>query len=122
MCCRHVEGGMGSVSAAISNAAIEAGASIMTNAEVSQPFFKIIIKFYCYRFSILLLAVQVSQLMIGNSGTIEGVSSFLRLTKWINLEVFINKYITHYRINDLGVASWWDESSFFGCFIECNPS
>ncbi|PPD95447.1 hypothetical protein GOBAR_DD07527 [Gossypium barbadense] len=44
----HVEGGMGSVSTAISNAAIEAGASIMTNAEVSQ-------------------------LMIGNSGTIEGV-------------------------------------------------
>ncbi|XVE87301.1 hypothetical protein DITRI_Ditri18aG0106300 [Diplodiscus trichospermus] len=44
----HVEGGMGSISIALSNAAIEAGASIMTNAEVSQ-------------------------LMIGDSGTVKGV-------------------------------------------------
>ncbi|XWS42057.1 hypothetical protein CRYUN_Cryun17cG0136000 [Craigia yunnanensis] len=44
----HVEGGMGSISIAISNAATEAGASIMTNAEVSQ-------------------------LMIGDSGTVKGV-------------------------------------------------
>lgn len=32
--CRHVEGGMGSVSLAISNAAKEAGVHIVTNAEV----------------------------------------------------------------------------------------
>ena len=32
--CRHVEGGMGSVSMAISNAAKEAGVHIATNAEV----------------------------------------------------------------------------------------
>ncbi|OMO56901.1 hypothetical protein CCACVL1_26177 [Corchorus capsularis] len=44
----HVEGGMGAISLAISNAASEAGASIVTNAEVSQ-------------------------LMIGDSGAIEGV-------------------------------------------------
>ncbi|XVF62033.1 hypothetical protein PTKIN_Ptkin08bG0184500 [Pterospermum kingtungense] len=43
-----VEGGMGSVSVAISKAAIEVGASIMTNAEVSQS-------------------------MVGDSGTVEGV-------------------------------------------------
>ncbi|OMO84412.1 hypothetical protein COLO4_22077 [Corchorus olitorius] len=47
-CCRHVEGGMGAISLAISNAASEAGASIVTNAEVSQ-------------------------LMIGDSSAIEGV-------------------------------------------------
>ncbi|XP_021273700.1 pyridine nucleotide-disulfide oxidoreductase domain-containing protein 2-like isoform X4 [Herrania umbratica] len=44
----HVEGGMGSISMAISNAASEAGVSIVTNAEVSQ-------------------------LMIGDSGTVKGV-------------------------------------------------
>ncbi|KAK6258347.1 hypothetical protein SCA6_012821 [Theobroma cacao] len=44
----HVEGGMGSISMAISNAASEAGVSIATNAEVSQ-------------------------LMIGDSGTVKGV-------------------------------------------------
>lgn len=33
-CCRYVEGGMGSVSLAISKAAREAGVHIMTNAEV----------------------------------------------------------------------------------------
>lgn len=32
--CRHVEGGMGSVSLAISNAAKEAGVHIVTNSEV----------------------------------------------------------------------------------------
>lgn len=32
--CRHVEGGMGSVSLAISNAAKEAGVHIVTEAEV----------------------------------------------------------------------------------------
>ncbi|XVF17897.1 hypothetical protein REPUB_Repub10bG0164300 [Reevesia pubescens] len=44
----HVEGGMGSISVAIGNAASEAGASIVTHAEVSQ-------------------------LMIGDSGTVKGV-------------------------------------------------
>ncbi|CAK9152404.1 unnamed protein product [Ilex paraguariensis] len=44
----HVEGGMGSVSLAISNAAIEAGATVLTNAEVSK-------------------------LMIEDSGTVNGV-------------------------------------------------
>lgn len=34
MLCRYVEGGMGSVSSAISTAAREAGAHIVTNAEV----------------------------------------------------------------------------------------
>jgi len=33
--CRYVEGGMGSISKAIGNAAIEAGAHVVTNAEVS---------------------------------------------------------------------------------------
>lgn len=32
--CRYVEGGMGSISKAIGNAAIEAGAHVVTNAEV----------------------------------------------------------------------------------------
>lgn len=35
---RHVEGGMGSISVAISNAAKEAGAYIVTDAEVSLVF------------------------------------------------------------------------------------
>ncbi|RVW51818.1 Pyridine nucleotide-disulfide oxidoreductase domain-containing protein 2 [Vitis vinifera] len=50
----HVEGGMGSVSSAISKAAREAGAHIVTNAEVSQ-------------------------LMIEDSGVVNGVSSGLWL-------------------------------------------
>lgn len=35
--CRYVEGGMGSISRAIGNAASEAGATIVTNAEVFYP-------------------------------------------------------------------------------------
>lgn len=36
LCCRYVEGGMGSVSMAVAKAAAESGATLATNAEVNN--------------------------------------------------------------------------------------
>ncbi|KAK6150896.1 hypothetical protein DH2020_015828 [Rehmannia glutinosa] len=76
----YVEGGMGSVSLAISNAAKEAGAMIITEAEVSlwRLIMLACISHWNRLFSltslvIVLLGVKVSQLMIEDSGIVSGV-------------------------------------------------